>query len=34
GYAQREIKKIVPSLQEDTLTTDQYVKKALQKLLK
>ncbi len=34
GYAEREIKKIVPSLQEENLTTDQYVKKALQKLLK
>lgn len=34
GYAEREIKKIIPSLQEETLTTDQYVKKALQKLLK
>jgi holliday junction DNA helicase RuvA len=34
GYAEREIKKVVPSLQEESLTTDQYVKKALQKLLK
>lgn len=34
GYAEREIKKVVPSLQEESLTTDQYIKKALQKLLK
>ncbi|MEC2076759.1 Holliday junction branch migration protein RuvA [Metabacillus fastidiosus] len=34
GYAEREIKKIIPSLMEESLTTDQYVKKALQKLLK
>jgi Holliday junction DNA helicase RuvA len=34
GYAEREIKKVVPLLQEERLTTDQYVKKALQKLLK
>jgi Holliday junction DNA helicase RuvA len=34
GYAEREIKKVVPALQEESLTTDQYVKKALQKLLK
>ncbi|MFC0270138.1 Holliday junction branch migration protein RuvA [Metabacillus herbersteinensis] len=34
GYAEREIKKIVPALMEESLTTDQYIKKALQKLLK
>ncbi|MGY5388130.1 Holliday junction branch migration protein RuvA [Bacillus spizizenii] len=35
GYAEKEIKKVLPHLKEDTgLTTDQYVKKALQKLLK
>ncbi|MBO1514791.1 Holliday junction branch migration protein RuvA [Metabacillus bambusae] len=34
GYAEREIKKVAPSLAEESLTTDQYVKKALQKLLK
>jgi holliday junction DNA helicase RuvA len=34
GYAEREIKKITPSLQQENLSTDQYVKKALQKLLK
>ncbi|MDO3660806.1 Holliday junction branch migration protein RuvA [Bacillus sp. C28GYM-DRY-1] len=36
GYAEKEIKKVLPHLKEDTglTTTDQYVKKALQKLLK
>ncbi|WP_434813858.1 Holliday junction branch migration protein RuvA [Bacillus halotolerans] len=35
GYAEKEIKKVLPHLKEDIgLTTDQYVKKALQKLLK
>jgi Holliday junction DNA helicase RuvA len=34
GYAEREINKVVPSLMEEDLSTDQYVKKALQKLLK
>jgi holliday junction DNA helicase RuvA len=34
GYAEREIKKVVPALQEESLTTDQYIKKALQMLLK
>ncbi|MCA1031892.1 Holliday junction branch migration protein RuvA [Bacillus timonensis] len=34
GYAEREIKKIVPELIDESLTTDQYIKKALQKLLK
>lgn len=34
GYGDREIKKIVPALQKEELTTDQYVKRALQLLLK
>jgi holliday junction DNA helicase RuvA len=34
GYAEREIKKVVPALREESLTTDQYIKKALQMLLK
>lgn len=34
GYADREIQKIVPSLSEESLSTDQYIKKALQKLLR
>lgn len=34
GYAEREIKKIIPELLQETMTTDQYIKKALQKLLK
>ncbi|CAN2249841.1 MULTISPECIES: Holliday junction branch migration protein RuvA [Bacillus] len=35
GYAEKEIKKVLPHLNEEAgLTTDQYVKKALQKLLK
>ncbi len=34
GYAEREIKKIKPKLVEETLTTDQYIKKALQLMLK
>ncbi|MCD7032945.1 Holliday junction branch migration protein RuvA [Metabacillus sp. GX 13764] len=34
GYAEREINKVLPSLKEEKLTTDQYVRKALQKLLK
>ncbi|MFY4774746.1 Holliday junction branch migration protein RuvA [Metabacillus sp. RGM 3146] len=34
GYAEREINKVLPSLKDEKLTTDQYVKKALQKLLK
>ncbi|MEC1392029.1 Holliday junction branch migration protein RuvA [Bacillus velezensis] len=35
GYAEKEIKKVLPHLKEETsLSTDQYVKKALQKLLK
>ncbi|MGE6629095.1 Holliday junction branch migration protein RuvA [Bacillus sp. NPDC077027] len=35
GYGDREIKKVLPFLKEEKgLTTDQYVKKALQKMLK
>ncbi|MRX71400.1 Holliday junction branch migration protein RuvA [Bacillus lacus] len=34
GYAEREIKKILPELEKENLSTDQYVKRALQKLLK
>ncbi|PLR78017.1 Holliday junction branch migration protein RuvA [Bacillus sp. V3-13] len=34
GYSEREIHKISPELRKETLTTDQYIKKALQKLLK
>lgn len=34
GYSEREIKKVVPELRKENLTTDQYIKKALQKLLK
>ena len=35
GYSEREIKKVQPHLKkEEALSTDQYVKKALQKLLK
>lgn len=34
GYSDREIKKISPDLKKEKLTTDQYIKKALQKLLK
>ncbi len=33
GYAEREIKKIKPGLQEEVLSTDQYIKKALQLML-
>ncbi|MGY3715392.1 Holliday junction branch migration protein RuvA [Sutcliffiella cohnii] len=33
GYGDREIKKITPTLSKETLTTDQYVKRALQLLL-
>ncbi|WP_379965884.1 Holliday junction branch migration protein RuvA [Ectobacillus sp. sgz5001026] len=33
GYAQREISRIVPDLQGEQLTTEQYIKKALQLLL-
>lgn len=34
GYSEKEVKKIAPELQKETLTTDQYIKKGLQKLLK
>ncbi|MFC3883064.1 Holliday junction branch migration protein RuvA [Bacillus songklensis] len=34
GYAEREINKVIPDLMKEKLTTDQYIKKALQKLLK
>ncbi|MEH7119003.1 Holliday junction branch migration protein RuvA [Neobacillus vireti] len=34
GYSDKEIKKISPDLQKEQLSTDQYIKKALQRLLK
>lgn len=34
GYSEKEIKKISPELKKEQLTTDQYIKKALQRLLK
>ncbi|WP_243386193.1 Holliday junction branch migration protein RuvA [Bacillus kexueae] len=34
GYSEREINKVIPSLKGVSLSTDQYVKMALQKLLK
>ena len=34
GYAEREINKVLPELRKEKLSTDQYIKKALQKLLK
>ncbi|MFS0861703.1 Holliday junction branch migration protein RuvA [Fredinandcohnia sp. 179-A 10B2 NHS] len=34
GYAEREINKVLPELRNETLSTDQYIKRALQKLLK
>lgn len=34
GYSEKEIRKITPDLKKEKLTTDQYIKKALQKLLK
>lgn len=34
GYSEKEIKKISPELRKETLSTDQYIKKALQRLLK
>lgn len=34
GYAEREINKVIPELMKEKLTTDQYIKKALQKLLR
>jgi Holliday junction DNA helicase RuvA len=33
GYAEREIRKIVPHLEKENLTTDQYIKVALQQLV-
>jgi holliday junction DNA helicase RuvA len=34
GYAEREIKKVTPELKKQKLSTDQYIRLALQKLLK
>lgn len=34
GYSEKEIKKVLPELQKEQLTADQYIKEALQKLLK
>lgn len=34
GYAEKEIDKVVPQIQNEQLTTDQYIKKALQLLLR
>jgi holliday junction DNA helicase RuvA len=34
GYSEKEIRKITPDLKKEQLTTDQYIKKALQKLLR
>lgn len=34
GYSEKEIKKITKELQKESLSTDQYIKKALQQLLK
>jgi Holliday junction DNA helicase RuvA len=34
GYSEKEIRKITPDLKKDKLSTDQYIKKALQKLLR
>lgn len=34
GYAEKEIKKVVPELKKQKLSTDQYIRVALQKLLK
>ncbi|MBT2688061.1 Holliday junction branch migration protein RuvA [Bacillus sp. ISL-47] len=34
GYSEKELKKITPDLKKEKLTTDLYIKKALQKLLK
>lgn len=33
GYSERELKKVTPVLQQEKLTTDQYIKLALKKLL-
>jgi holliday junction DNA helicase RuvA len=34
GYSEREVKKISPELQKEQLTTDQYIRKGLQMLLR
>jgi Holliday junction DNA helicase RuvA len=34
GYAEREIQKVMPALMKENLSTEQYIKLALQKLLK
>lgn len=34
GYSEREIKKTMPDLQKEKMSADQYIKKALQKLIK
>lgn len=34
GYTEKEIKKISPELKKEAMSTDQYIKKALQRLLK
>ena len=34
GYSEKEIKKITPELRKEQMSTDQYIKKALQRLLK
>lgn len=34
GYSEKEIKKVTPELKKEKLSTDQYIKRALQKLLK
>lgn len=34
GYSEKEIKKITPDLKKESLSTDLYIKKALQKLLR
>ncbi|WP_246940778.1 Holliday junction branch migration protein RuvA [Bacillus pinisoli] len=33
GYAEREIRKVIPYLEKESMTTDQYIKLALQKLV-
>ncbi len=33
GYASREVKKVIPTLEKETMTTEEYIKKALQLLL-
>lgn len=34
GYSKKEIQRVLPHIQNESLTTDQYIKLALQKLLK